>query len=108
METPEIIQNEPRKKGIFRKILGTLLWIVGIFVVLVLTLQVVFTSSMLTNIVNRYADEYVDGDVNFGEVDVNMFTAINNILMNDGCGFYRGRQILPYEHLSRFQNDLID
>lgn len=79
METPEIIQNEPRKKGIFRKILGTLLWIVGIFVVLVLTLQVVFTSSMLTNIVNRYADEYVDGDVNFGEVDVNMFRRFPNI-----------------------------
>lgn len=44
----------------------------------------------------------------FSKVDVNMFTAINNSLMNDGCGFYRGRQILPYEHLSRFQNDIID
>lgn len=29
------------------------------------------------------------------------------ILVNDGCGLYRGRLILPYEHLSRFQNDLI-
>ena len=29
-------------------------------------------------------------------------------LINDGCGLYRGRLILPYEHLSRFQNDLID
>ena len=46
--------------------------------------------------------------LDLSKVDVNMFTAINNILMNDGCGFYRGRQILPYEHLSRFQNDLID
>lgn len=42
------------------------------------------------------------------EVDVNMFAAANNSLVNDGCGFYRGRLILPYEHLSRFQNDLID
>ena len=41
-------------------------------------------------------------------VDVNMFSAVNNSLMNDGCGLYRGRLILPYEHLSRFQNDLID
>lgn len=39
--------------------------------------------------------------------NVNMFTAVSNILMNDGCGLYRGRLILPYEHLSRFQNDLI-
>ena len=42
------------------------------------------------------------------ELDVNMFSAVNNSLINDGCGLYRGRLILPYEHLSRFQNDLID
>lgn len=42
------------------------------------------------------------------ELDVNMFAAVNNSLINDGCGLYRGRLILPYEHLSRFQNDLID
>ena len=47
-------------------------------------------------------------ELNLSEVDVNMFAAINNSLMNDGCGLYRGRLILPYEHLSRFQNDLID
>lgn len=42
------------------------------------------------------------------DLDVNMFAAANNSLINDGCGLYRGRLILPYEHLSRFQNDLID
>lgn len=42
------------------------------------------------------------------ELDVNIFSAVNNSLINDGCGLYRGRLILPYEHLSRFQNDLID
>ncbi len=42
------------------------------------------------------------------KVDVNMFGAINNSLVNDGCGLYRGRLILPFEHLSRFQNDMID
>ena len=42
------------------------------------------------------------------KLDVNMFAAVDNSLINDGCGLYRGRQILPYEHLSRFQNDLID
>ena len=29
------------------------------------------------------------------EIDVNMFTAMNNSLINDGCGLYRGRLILP-------------
>lgn len=42
------------------------------------------------------------------KLDVNMFAAVDNHLINDGCGLFRGRQILPFEHLSRFQNDLID
>lgn len=46
--------------------------------------------------------------LDLSKVDVNMFSAVNSSLMNDGCGFYRGRLILPYEHLSRFQNDIID
>lgn len=46
--------------------------------------------------------------LDLAELDVNMFSAVNNSLINDGCGLYRGRLILPYEHLSRFQNDLID
>lgn len=41
------------------------------------------------------------------QVDVNMFTAMSNVLINDNCGLFRGRLILPYEHLSRFQNDRI-
>ena len=42
------------------------------------------------------------------DIDVNMFAAANNSLINDGCGLYRGRQITPFEHLSRFQNDVVD
>lgn len=46
--------------------------------------------------------------LDLAKLDVNMFAAVNNSIINDGCGLYRGRLILPYEHLSRFQNDLID
>ena len=46
-------------------------------------------------------------ELDLSKVDVNMFKAYNNQLINDGCGLFRGRQILPFEHLSRFQNDLI-
>lgn len=45
-------------------------------------------------------------ELDLSAVDVNMFTALNNQLINDGCGLFRGRQIMPFEHLSRFQNDL--
>lgn len=47
-------------------------------------------------------------NLELSEIDVNMFTAYSNTLINDGCGLFRGRQIQPFEHLSRFQNDLID
>lgn len=43
--------------------------------------------------------------LDLSKVDVNMFAAADNYLINDGCGLYRGRQITPFEHLSRFQND---
>ena len=45
-------------------------------------------------------------ELDLSALDVNMFRAFNNQLINDGCGLFRGRQILPFEHLSRFQNDI--
>ncbi|MDD3363036.1 MAG: guanosine polyphosphate pyrophosphohydrolase [Hespellia sp.] len=47
-------------------------------------------------------------NLTLSKLDVNMFSAADNSLINDGCGLYRGRLILPYEHLSRFQNDVLD
>ncbi len=47
-------------------------------------------------------------ELELSKLDVNMFKAVNNSVMNDGCGLFRGRQILPFEHLSRFQNGAID
>ena len=53
-------------------------------------------------------DEAYERGMRLSKLDVSMFSAVNNSLINNGCGLYRGRLILPYEHLSRFQNDLID
>ncbi|MDO4977481.1 MAG: guanosine polyphosphate pyrophosphohydrolase [Eubacteriales bacterium] len=43
--------------------------------------------------------------LDLSKVNVNMFTAYSNTLVNDACGLYRGRLILPFEHLSRYQKD---
>ncbi|MBQ5311979.1 MAG: guanosine polyphosphate pyrophosphohydrolase [Oscillospiraceae bacterium] len=61
----------------------------------------------------RYFDEAYERftrlqALDLSQVKVNMIRAFSNQLINDGCGLFRGRQILPFEHLSRFQNDLID
>jgi hypothetical protein len=62
---------------------------------------------------NLYFDEAYERvrilqNLDLSKVDVNLFAAIDNHLINDGCGLFRGRLILPYEHLSQYQNDLID
>ena len=44
-------------------------------------------------------------ELDLSSINVNMFKAYNNQLINDGCGLFRGRQILPFEHLSRFQDE---
>ena len=44
-------------------------------------------------------------ELDLSGINVNMFKAFNNQLINDGCGLFRGRQILPFEHLSRFQTE---
>ena len=45
-------------------------------------------------------------ELDLSKVDVNMFSAASNTLINDGCGLFRGRQILPFEHLSRFETGI--
>jgi hypothetical protein len=62
---------------------------------------------------NKFFDEAYEREMqlqklDLSKIDVNMFGAVSNQLVNDGCGLFKGRLILPYEHLSRFQNDLID
>ena len=56
---------------------------------------------------NAYERGMMLQKLDLSKVDVNMFGAVDNTMINDGCGLYRGRLILPYEHLSRFQNDLV-
>ena len=56
---------------------------------------------------NAYERGMMLQKLDLSKVDVNMFGAVDNAMINDGCGLYRGRLILPYEHLSRFQNDLV-
>lgn len=59
-----------------------------------------------------FDDAYLRGlslqNIDYSKIDVNMFTAYDNYRINDDCGLLHGRLILPYEHLSRFQNDAID
>ena len=68
-----------KKRFTFRTFLKITAWVAGIWAAILVILQVALSSTVLTGIVNRIADEYVDGDVNFGTVQINMFRRFPNI-----------------------------
>ena len=51
-----------------------LLWIAGIWLGLLIILQIALTPSVLTKLVNHFAAEYIDGDLHFGKVSISMFS----------------------------------
>jgi hypothetical protein len=60
---------------------------------------------------NLYFDEAYNRiielrNLDLSKVNVNMFNAVDNSTMNDGCGLYKGRLILPYEHLAKIREPL--
>ncbi len=64
--------NEKRKT-IFGRIFRSILWIAGIWAAALVILQVVLSSGTLNRIVDRFTSEYIDGDLKFETVKVNMF-----------------------------------
>ncbi len=60
-------------KTIFRRIAKGLLWVAGIWAILLLTLQFSLSPSTLSRIVGKFSSEYIDGDLKFEKIRVNMF-----------------------------------
>ena len=48
-------------------------WIAGIWLGILIALELFLTSSALTNIVNKVASDYIDGELSFGKVELSMF-----------------------------------
>ena len=60
--------------GRFFKIFGkTLLGIAGAVLTLMIVLELVLSGTILTKIVSKAADEYVDGEIHFGKVSASLF-----------------------------------
>ena len=53
--------------------LKSALWFIGIWAALLITLQFTLSEKVLTRIVNKYAAEYIEGEVAFGKASVSMF-----------------------------------
>ena len=62
--------NWKRTIVILLKIAG---WIIGIWIALLILLQVALSPSILTKVMNRYAAEYIEADLKFGNAYVSVF-----------------------------------
>ena len=60
-------------KKIIRITAKTLLWTAGILLSLLIILEFILASPVLTKTVNKIAAEYVDGEIHFGKVSASMF-----------------------------------
>lgn len=55
-----------------KRLLKTLLLILGIGAALLILIEVILSSKMVTRTVNKYAAEYIDGDIRFGDISVSI------------------------------------
>ena len=64
-----------RKHRIFKAIL----WLAGIWVTLLLAIQIFLSPSVLNKLIDRYAPEYIDGRLEFSRARVHMFRHFPNV-----------------------------
>lgn len=55
-----------------KRLLKTLLLILGIGAVLLIALETILSSKIITRTVNKYAAEYIDGDIRFGDISLSI------------------------------------
>ena len=63
-----------------KKTVKFILWTVGILAALTLAIEVALTSPLATKTLNKYAAEYIDGDLSFGRASVSLlrdFPSVN-------------------------------
>ena len=64
-----------------RKILKAAAWVAGIWMVLILAVQMVLSSSVLTGLINKYGDQFIDGDISFGKAQVSLLRRFPKVTM---------------------------
>ncbi len=79
-----------KKKTVIGRIFRGILWFAGIWAALLVVLQIILSSSFLVKAVDRISAEYIDGDLEFESIKVNMFRRFPNvaIIMENGSLTY--------------------
>ncbi len=69
-------KKNKKKLKILWKVLAV---IVGVWALLLVVMQIVLSPSVLTNLADKLAGDYVDGEVSFGDVRVSVFRSFPNL-----------------------------
>ena len=67
-----IIYKRLRTIIIMKTVLKCTAWFLGIWLAILIALELFLSSAAVTNIVNRVASDYVDGELSFGKVELSM------------------------------------
>ena len=65
----------------WKTLLKVTAWLIGIWAVLLVSLQVTLSEKVLTKLVNKYAAEYIEGDLSFGSASVSMFKRFPRVFL---------------------------
>ena len=77
-----IVRTMDRNKKWWKTALKAALWFIGIWAALLVILQVSLSEKVLTKLANKYAAEYIDGDISFGSASVSMFKRFPRVFLS--------------------------
>ena len=64
-----------------KTLLKVAFWLITIWAALLVTIQIALSEKVLTKIVNRYAAEYIEGEVSFGSASVSVFKTFPRVFV---------------------------
>ena len=89
-ENTQQTTTQAGNKRVLKRILKAMLWIGGIWLALLIILQVALSPAVLTKVVDKLAPQYIDGDLSFSRIKISMFRYFPNvgITLEDGALTY--------------------
>lgn len=99
MEAAAGTATQQGDKRILKRIFKFLLWVAGIWAILLVILQISLSPAVLTRIVDKFAAEYIDGDLSFSKIKVSMFRHFPNV----GISISDGQLTYPAERFDSLE-----
>lgn len=103
-----MVENNINKPKWYGRLLKASAWCLGIFILLVVAIEILLSTPLVTDTVNKIAARYIDGDITFGKVSVSVFRRFPSVTatLEDFCITYPGDRF-DAEEKSGPQGDLL-